>query len=42
LQYCLSLETSKGQSLSEKLGYIPMPDEALTKARKAINEIRTE
>ena len=42
LQYCLSLETGKGQSLSEKLGYIPLPDEALTKARKAINEIRTE
>jgi phosphate transport system substrate-binding protein len=39
LHYCLETETNKGQSLSERLGYIPLPTDALLKARKAVSEI---
>ena len=42
LEYCLSLETGRGQALSEELGYIPLPDEALIKARKAASEIQAD
>jgi phosphate transport system substrate-binding protein len=42
LTYCLSTKAGEGQSLSGQLGYIPLPEEAITKARKAINEIQTE
>jgi phosphate transport system substrate-binding protein len=42
LMYCLTTETGKGQSLSEKIGYIPLPDEALIRARQAVNEIKAE
>src|SRR5262249_15639061 len=42
LNYCLTSESGKGQSLSESLGYIPLPEEALTKARLAINDIKTD
>ena len=40
LHFCLSQETGKGQSLSEKLGYVPLPEEAITKARKAVNDTK--
>jgi len=42
LEYCLATEEGKGQALSEDLGYIQLPEEALKKARKAIQEIKTE
>jgi phosphate transport system substrate-binding protein len=42
LASCLSTEPGKGQSLSEQLGYIPLPEEALAKARQAVNEIKTD
>jgi phosphate transport system substrate-binding protein len=42
LNYCLSTETGKGQSLSDTLGYVPLPQDALERARKAVSEIRTE
>jgi phosphate transport system substrate-binding protein len=42
LDYCLSTETGKGQSLSEDLGYIPLPEEALARARKAVGEIKLQ
>ena len=42
LEFCLATEAGKGQSLSEDLGYVPLPDEAIAKARKAINEIHTD
>jgi phosphate transport system substrate-binding protein len=40
LDYCLSMQGGRGQSLSEELGYIPLPDEALARARKAVDEIK--
>jgi phosphate transport system substrate-binding protein len=42
LATCLSTQAGKGQALSEQLGYIPLPEEALARARKAIDEIRTD
>ena len=42
LEFCLSTETGKGQALSVELGYIPLPEEALTRARKAITEIKAD
>jgi phosphate transport system substrate-binding protein len=37
LRYCLDAEAGRGQSLSEDLGYVPLPMEALVKARKAVS-----
>ena len=42
LNYCLSTEASGGQILSKELGYVPLPEDALLKARKAVSEIRAE
>jgi phosphate transport system substrate-binding protein len=43
LNYCLESQSpGRGQALSEKLGYVPMPDDALVRARKAVSEIRTD
>jgi phosphate transport system substrate-binding protein len=42
LNYCLDAEVGGGQALSEKLGYVPLPMEALQKARMAVSEIKTE
>jgi phosphate transport system substrate-binding protein len=42
LDYCLTMETGKGQALSAKLGYIPLPEKAITKARKEISEIKSD
>jgi phosphate transport system substrate-binding protein len=42
LTYCLSTETGKGQSLSSDLGYVPLSDEAIMKAQKAVNQIQTD
>jgi phosphate transport system substrate-binding protein len=42
LEYCLSMETGKGQRLSEELEYIPLPEDALARARKAVSEIKTD
>jgi phosphate transport system substrate-binding protein len=40
LNYCLeSKERGKGQSLSEELGYVPLPEETLVKARKLVAQI---
>jgi phosphate transport system substrate-binding protein len=40
--YCLSSEATGGQALSEELGYVRLPPIALSKARKALDEIRSE
>ncbi len=42
LEYCLATETGRGQALSESLGYIPLPDDAIQKARAAVNQIKTD
>jgi phosphate transport system substrate-binding protein len=42
LAYCLESADDGGQTLSEKLGYVPLPTEALVKARKAINAIQAK
>jgi phosphate transport system substrate-binding protein len=42
LEYCLTTETGIGQALSEDLGYVPLPADALLKARKAVSEIHSE
>jgi phosphate transport system substrate-binding protein len=43
LNYCLeSKAAGRGQELSEQLGYVPLPEEALAKARKRVSEIGTE
>jgi phosphate transport system substrate-binding protein len=42
LEFCLTMDAGKGQALSEKLGYIPLPEEAIVRGRKAISEIKTE
>jgi phosphate transport system substrate-binding protein len=43
LNYCLDNKTqAQGQALSEELGYIPLPEEALVKARQRVAEIGTE
>ena len=42
LRYCLATETNGGQPLSVELGYVRLPTDAVTRARKAISEIRTE
>ena len=42
LNYCLSAETGQGQALSKELGYVPLPTDALLKARKAVSEIQGE
>jgi phosphate transport system substrate-binding protein len=40
LSYCLDSKTAgAGQQLSEQLGYIPLPDGALAKARHRVSEI---
>jgi phosphate transport system substrate-binding protein len=42
LRFCMTTEKGKGQSLSEELGYIPLPEEAITKGRRAIDEIKPD
>jgi phosphate transport system substrate-binding protein len=43
LNYCLASNSAgQGQQLSEKLGYVPLPEDALAKARKRVSEIGTE
>lgn len=42
LTYCLDAEAGGGQALSEKLGYVPLPADALLRARNAVSEIKTE
>jgi phosphate transport system substrate-binding protein len=42
LNYCLSTEADGGQTLSKELGYVPLPMDALLKARKAVSEIKTD
>jgi phosphate transport system substrate-binding protein len=42
LEYCLSVETSAGQALSKDLGYVPLPDEALKRARESVAKIRVD
>ena len=42
LSYCLDTEANGGQALSVELGYVPLPTDAILKARKAVSEIRTE
>jgi phosphate transport system substrate-binding protein len=40
LNYCLEDDKeSRGQALSEKLGYVPLPEDALARARKRVAEI---
>jgi len=41
--YCLESESAgHGQDLSQQLGYVPLPEDALTKARQKVNEIGAE
>ena len=42
LTYCLTTEAGGGQALSEQLGYVPLPHDALLKARQAVSEIKTD
>jgi phosphate transport system substrate-binding protein len=42
LSYCLSTDAKGGQVLSAGLGYIPLPAEALAKARAAIETIQVQ
>jgi phosphate transport system substrate-binding protein len=42
LNYCLESEANGGQVLSEKLGYVRLPADALLKARKAVSDIKTD
>jgi phosphate transport system substrate-binding protein len=40
LTYCLATDADGGQTLSDQLGYVPLPMDALLKARKAVSEIK--
>jgi phosphate transport system substrate-binding protein len=43
LHYCLeSNQPGRGQELSEQLGYVPLPEETLAKARKVVDRIHAE
>lgn len=42
LEYCQETAPGRGQSLSEHLGYVPLPDEALRRARAAVSRIDTK
>ncbi len=42
LRYCLESAANGGQILSEPLGYVPLPTDALVKARQAVSEIKTD
>jgi phosphate transport system substrate-binding protein len=41
-RYCLDTDEGKGQALSESLGYVPLPKDALERSRKAIKQINAE
>jgi len=42
LRYCLQDNAGTGQALSDKLGYIPLPKDALDRARQAIAQINAD
>jgi phosphate transport system substrate-binding protein len=39
---CLSMEPNAGQMLSDDLGYVPLPPDALAKALQKVNEIKAD